>query len=76
MEKVWPAKKFTEKFEEVLFNHLPVKKINPGSSIYELPLKTKNLSDTIERKVKKYKRKFKKLNIKSFLTAKKADEII
>lgn len=76
MEQDWMPAKFTAKFEEVLFNSLPSHTKKPAAPTYTLPLKTKNIRDSIEKKVKKYKRKFRRLNIQSLFRIKKADEII
>jgi len=76
MKSDWAPEAFTERFEKVLFENFRELPAITGAADYELPLKTKNLRDTISRKYKKYRRKISGFKIDSLFGSKKKDEII
>jgi hypothetical protein len=76
MEEDWKPEKFTSTFEEVLFKAIRDTTGASGNGTFVLPLKKKNLADTIEKKIKKYKRKIKRLSVSGMFHRKKANEII
>ncbi len=77
MKTDWMPEKFTRKFEEALFKNI-VSSVDEGRSRdnFVLPIKEKKFADRIERKIKKYKRKIKKLNLKTLFKGTNKNEII
>ena len=69
MQKDWSPENFARKFETVLGENELL--INKGDhfeqSNFTLPVKSKTVIDPITRRIKKYKRKIKKFNLKSIL---------
>ncbi|WP_394767236.1 hypothetical protein [Ferruginibacter sp.] len=73
----WQPKRFAGKFEGLLNQYQPIIKLQKKSiTEYILPIKEYNIFDTLNHRINKYKRKFRKLNIRTLLTAKSKNEII
>lgn len=66
MKENWSAEKFIQKFELLLSEneHLISNHINNVNSVFILPLRQKSIINTVVRRIKKYKRKLKKINLK------------
>lgn len=77
MKHDWQPEKFKEKFELVLEQYRDkIKETTYGIDNFELPIKKVTLTDAITRRLKKYKRKLKNINIEKLFTLKKKNEII
>lgn len=74
MQKDWAPARFTERFEKILFENLPTG--NTISGMYQLPVKTKNLRDSLSRKYKKYTRKLARFRLSKLFIPKRSNEII
>ena len=68
MKEDWSAENFARKFESLLNeNRLIVNQTNDNQSTFTLPVKKKTITDLLEKRIKKYKRKLKKINLKSLI---------
>ena len=75
MEQNWQPEKFREQFESIikLYEQGPIQQLKGG---YLLPLKKKSLTDTIRKRIKKYRRKIRKFKLIKSLTVYGKNEII
>lgn len=72
----WQPERFKEKFEQLLQVYGTDMGAQVNATNYTLPVKTKNLRDIVIRRLKKYKRKWKQIDLRTLLTAKDRNEII
>lgn len=68
MKEEWSPENFARKFEFLLkeYDHMLNRNID-NQIAFTLPLKNKTIIDTIEKRIKKYRRKLKKINLKTLI---------
>ena len=77
MKHDWQPERFMEKFEQVLNKYdISLSKASNILGVYTLPIKTPNMVDTLQHRIKKYERRIKNFNLKALFTAKSKNEII
>lgn len=68
MKEDWSAENFARKFEYLLKeNDLLLNRHIDNQTTFTLPVKQKSIIDTLGKRIKKYKRKLKKINLKTVL---------
>ena len=77
MEQDWMPEKFALKFENILLEKFKHKvAVEKSEGLFLLSIKKHDIKSNIERKIKKYKRKFNKISFKTIFNLNKKDEII
>lgn len=68
MKQDWSAENFVKKFELLLEeNDLVINRNTNSEPVFILPVKKKTIIDTVEKRIKKYKRKLKKISLNTII---------